>query len=73
MLYAIIVLFVFAAANTTVLLLFGIFVYRGCQVYPELSLPQMTTQILKALSTVVLFEGGKLILHHHIEMKNREV
>ena len=62
--------------NTTVLLVFGIFVYRSWQVYPELNIPQMSTLIIKALLTIVLFGGnylgGKLILHHHIGIQNRE-
>ena len=62
--------------NTTVLLFFGIFVYRSWQVYPELGMPQMSTLIIKTLLIIVLFGGnylgGKLILHHHIGIKNRE-
>ena len=63
--------------NTTVLLFFGIFVYRGWQVYPELKMPEPETLIITALLVIVLFGGnylgGKLILHHHIGIKKREV
>ena len=63
--------------NTTVLLFFGIFVYRGWQIYPELNVPQMSILITKSVLAVVLFGGnylgGKLILHHHIALKNGEV
>ena len=62
--------------NTTVLLFFGIFVYRSWQAYPEFSIPQMSTLIIKAVLIIVLFGGnylgGKLILHHRIGIKNRE-
>ena len=63
--------------NTTVLLFFGIFVYRGWKIYPEINMPQMSILITKAVLVIVLFGGnylgGKLILHHHIGIKNEEV
>jgi len=62
--------------NMTVVLFFGIFVYRSSQNYPELHIPLMSTLITKALLVVILFGGnylgGKLILHHHIGIKNQE-
>ena len=63
--------------NTTVLLFFGIFAYRSWQIYPEMNMPQMSTLIIKSVLIVVLFGGnylgGKLILHHHVGIKNGEV
>jgi uncharacterized membrane protein len=60
--------------NTIVLLFFGIFAYRGWQLYPEVSMPQTATLITKAVLIIILFGGnylgGKLILHHHIGLKN---
>lgn len=60
--------------NTILLLLFGIFAYRGWQHYPEMNMPQMATLIIKAVSIIILFVGnflgGKLILNHHIGIKN---
>jgi len=62
--------------NTTVLLFFGIFVYRSWQVFPALNMPQMSTLIIKGLLIIALFGGnylgGKLILHHHIGIKKLE-
>jgi hypothetical protein len=63
--------------NTTVLLFFGIFAFRGWQTYSETNMPQMTTSITKAVLVVILFGGnylgGKLILQHHIGVKNMEL
>jgi hypothetical protein len=39
--------------NTTVLLFFGIFAYRGWQTYPETNMPQMATLTTKAVLVVI--------------------
>jgi hypothetical protein len=44
--------------NTTVLLFFGIFAYRGWQTCPEMNMPQMSTLITKAVLVVILFGGN---------------
>ena len=63
--------------NTTVLLFFGIFAYRGWQTYPEIIMPKMSILITKAVLVAILFGGnflgGKLILQHHVGVKNMEV
>lgn len=60
--------------NTIVLLFFGIFAYKGWQHYPETNMPQTATLIIKAVLILILFAGnylgGKLILHHHVGVKN---
>jgi uncharacterized membrane protein len=60
-----------------VLLFFGIFAYRGWQTCPEMNMPQVATLIAKAVLVVILFGGnylgGKLILQHHIGVKNMEL
>ena len=60
--------------NTIVLLFFGIFAYRGWQHYPEMIMPKTATLLIKAALIIILFAGnylgGKLILHHHIGIKN---
>ena len=62
--------------NATVLLFFGIFVYRSWQEYPDFNMPQMSMLVIKSVLIIVLFGGnylgGKLIFHHHIGIKNPE-
>jgi uncharacterized membrane protein len=61
--------------NGTVLLFFGIFAYRSWQLYPALNMPSLSILLLKTGLVISLFVGnylgGKLILHHHIGIKNR--
>ena len=60
--------------NAMIVLFFGIFAYRAWQLYPQMTMPQMSTLIIKAILLIVLFIGnylgGKLILHHHVGVKN---
>ena len=62
--------------NGTVLLFFGIFAYKSWQLYPQLNMPHLPILIIKAVLAIVLFGGnylgGKLILQHHIGVKNLE-
>jgi hypothetical protein len=41
--------------NTTVLLFFGIFAFRGWQAYPEMNMPQISTLIAKAVLVVIIW------------------
>jgi len=63
--------------NTIVLLFFGVFAYRGWQHYPEMNMPSTATLVIKAILIIILFAGnylgGKLILQHHIGVKNAEI
>jgi uncharacterized membrane protein len=60
--------------NGTVLLFFGLFAYRSWQLYPGLNMPSLSILLLKTGLVISLFVGnylgGKLILHHHIGIKN---
>lgn len=62
--------------NAIVLLFFGIFAYRGWQAYPEMKTPSMGMLITKLALVIILFGGnylgGKLILQHHVGVKNKE-
>jgi uncharacterized membrane protein len=59
--------------NTIVLVFFGIFAYKAWQQYPEITLPAVSTIIIKAVLVVLLFAGnyfgGKLILEYFIGVK----
>jgi uncharacterized membrane protein len=63
--------------NGIVLIFFGIFAYKIWQVYPEIKMPGMATIVIKTALVIVLFGGnylgGKLILQHHVGVKNKEL
>jgi uncharacterized membrane protein len=60
--------------NAIIVILFGIFAYRAWQLYPQMNMPLLSTLLIKAVLIIVLFVGnylgGKLILQHHIGVKN---
>jgi uncharacterized membrane protein len=60
--------------NGTLLLFFGIFAYKCWQLYPQLNMPSLPILLLKTGLIISLFVGnylgGKLILHHHIGIKD---
>ena len=66
--------FIHGFINGTVILFYGIFAYRSWKLFPQLSTLPLPTLILKFSLLLVLFVGnylgGKLILEHHIGMKN---
>ena len=62
--------------NAMIVVFFGIFAYRAWQLYPQMTMPLLSTLVIKAILLIVLFIGnylgGKLILQHHIGIKNIE-
>ncbi len=62
--------------NAMMVLFFGILTFRAWQLYPQAALPILSTLLIKAILLIVLFVGnylgGKLILQHHIGVKNIE-
>jgi uncharacterized membrane protein len=60
--------------NAIIVIFFGIFAYRAWQLYPQMNMPLLSTLLIKAVLIIVLFVGnylgGKLILQHHIGVKN---
>lgn len=63
-----------AFMNGTIVSVFGIFFYKACQLYPQMNLPMLSSVLVKLILIIILFAGnyfgGKLILQHHVGVKN---
>jgi uncharacterized membrane protein len=62
--------------NGSLIMIYSVLVYKGWQLYPNISVPSTTMLITKAILVVTLFAGnflgGKLIYKHHIGIDIKE-
>ncbi len=62
--------FIHGLINGSLILIYTVFVYKGWQLYPNISTPSITMLFVKSILIIILFVGnflgGKLIYTYHI-------